>query len=99
MKYFFLETPMSRAEYTRISSKYFTPENRARYHIGGLIAAYRYVYIQIIKVTYGLKQASIIDYNGLISYIEPHRYYAFVHIKIFTITWYNSNMNLIESKT
>ena len=45
LKYFFLETPMSRADYMRINSKYFPPDIRARYHIDGLIAADGYVYI------------------------------------------------------
>ena len=66
---------MSRAEYTRIHSKYFPPDIRDQYEIEGLIAADGYVYIKIIKGMYGLKQAAIIAYNHLIYPMEPHGYY------------------------
>ena len=66
LKYFFLKTPISRAEYMRIHSKYFPPDIRDQYEIEGLIAADGYVYIKIIKGMYGLKQAAIIAYNQLI---------------------------------
>ena len=59
----------------RINSKYFSPDIRYQYNIEGLIAADGYVYIKIIKVMYGLKQASIIAYNQLISHMDPHGYY------------------------
>ena len=65
---------MSRAEYIRIQSKYFPPDIRDRYDIEGLISADGYVYIKIIKVMYGLKQAIIIAYNQLIYHMDPHRY-------------------------
>ena len=66
---------MSRAEYTRIHSKYFPPDIRYLYHIDGLISEDRYVYIKTIKGVYGIKQASIIAYNQLIYHMEPHGYY------------------------
>ena len=68
---------MSRAEYMRIHSKYFRPDIRDQYKIEGLIAVDGYVYINIIKGMYGLKQASIIAYNPLILHMEPHGYYPF----------------------
>ena len=76
LKVCFLENKMTRAEYTRISSKYFLPEIIARYHIDGIIAADGYVYIKIIKVMHGLKQAAIIAYNQLISHMDPNGYYS-----------------------
>ena len=75
LKVFFLETPMSRVEYTRINSKYFPQDIRDRYDIEGLKMAGGYVYIKIIKGIYELNQASIIDYNQLISHMEPHDYH------------------------
>ena len=66
---------MSRAEYVRIYSKYFPPDIKAHYRIDGLIAVDEYVYIKIDKVIYGLKQASIIAYNSIISQMGPHGYY------------------------
>ena len=64
---FFLETPMSRADYMRIYSKYPPQEIISLYHIDGLIAEDGYLYIKTIKSMYGLKQASIISFN----HIEP----------------------------
>ena len=75
LKDFFLETPMSRADYMRIHSKYFPPYIRDRCDIEGLILADGYVYIKIIKVMYGLNQASIIAYDKLILHMDPHGYY------------------------
>ena len=75
LKDFSLETLMSRAEYIRIYSKYFSLDIRYRYYIEGLMAADGYVYIKIIKGTYSLNQSSIIAYNQLISHMEPHSYY------------------------
>ena len=69
LKDFFLETTMSRADYMRTNSKYFPPDIRDRYEIEGLIAVDGYVYIKIIKVMYGLKQATIIYYNQIISHM------------------------------
>ena len=47
LKDFFLETPMTRPEYMRIHSKYFSPEIREFYNIDDLIANDGYVYINI----------------------------------------------------
>ena len=66
---FFLKTPMSRAYYMIIHSKYFPPYIRARYQIDGLVAADGYVYIKIVKGIYVLKQAAIIAYNQIISLV------------------------------
>ena len=59
----------------RIRSKYFPPDIRARHQIDGLIAADGYVYINVFRGMYGLKQAVIIAYNQLISHMDPHGYY------------------------
>ena len=58
-----------------IHSKYFTPDIRDRYEIEELIAADGYVYIEIIKGMYGLKQAANISYNQLNLHMKPHGYY------------------------
>ena len=59
----------------RIHSKYLPPDIREQYYIEWLVAADGYLYIKIIKVMYGIKQAAIIAYNQLISHIDPHGYY------------------------
>ena len=70
-----METPISRAEYMMIHSKYFPPDIRYQYDIEGLIAADGYVYTKIIKGMYGLKQAAIIAYNHLIYHMETYGCY------------------------
>ena len=75
LKYFFLETPRSRADYMRIYLKNFPPDIRYQYKIDGIIAAYGYVYMKTIKGMYGLKQAATIAYNQIIYHMEPHIYY------------------------
>ena len=52
---FFLGTPMSRAEYIKIHSKYLPPDIIALYQIDGLIYEYGYVCSKIIKGMHGLK--------------------------------------------
>ena len=59
----------------RIHSKYLPPDIRARYHIDGLISEDGYVYIKTVKGIFGLKQASIISYNQIISHMYTHGYY------------------------
>ena len=76
LKDFFLETPISGAEYIKIHSKYFPPDIKALYPIGGLINEYGYVYIRIKKCMYGLKQADSIAYKQLISHMDPQVYYT-----------------------
>ena len=75
LKYFFLETPISRAWCMRIHSKYFPQDIRDRYEIEVLVAADGYVCIKILRGVYVLKQAAIIAYNQLISHMDPHNYY------------------------
>ena len=59
----------------RIHSRYFPPDIIALYHIDGIIAEDGYVYTKITKGMYGLKQASVIAYNQLVSPMVPHGYY------------------------
>ena len=68
----FLENPMSRAEYTRIHSKYFPLDIRERYHIHGLVAADEYFYIKMDKGVYGIKHESSISYNQILSHMDTH---------------------------
>ena len=70
-----LETPMPRAEYIRIHSKYFPPDIRALYQIDGLISKDGYFYINIKKDMYILKEAFIIAYKKLIENKEPHGHF------------------------
>ena len=75
LKDFFLATPMACSNYMRIHSKYFTPEIRALYMIDSIIDSDAYVYVDINKGRYGLKQAAVIVYQQLVKNIDGHGYY------------------------
>ena len=75
LKDLFLATPMARSEYMRIHSKYFPPEIKALYMIDSLIEYDGYVYVEINKVVYGLKQAAVISYQQLVKHLYSHGYY------------------------
>ena len=89
LKDFFFATPMARYEYMRIHPKYFPPEIKALYMIDSLIASDGYVYIEIKKGMYGLKQAAVIDYQQLVKNIDGHGYY---HIPFTTGLWYHRTL-------
>ena len=63
LKDFFLEKSITRPEYIRIHSKYFSPESREFYNIDDIIAKNGCVYMNIPKGMYVLKQADIILYR------------------------------------
>ena len=75
LKDFFFATPMARFEYMRIHSKYFPPVIKALYMIYSLIDSDGYVYVDINKVMYGLKQAAVIAYQQLVKHLDGHCYY------------------------
>ena len=89
LKDFFLATPMARSEYMRIHSKYFTPEIKALYMIDSLIGSDGYVYVDINKGRYGLKQAAVIVYQQLVKKIDGHGYYP---ITFTTGLWYHRTL-------
>ena len=61
--------------YYSIAQLYFPPDIRSLYQIDVLVAEDGYVYINIIKDMYGLKQVAIIAYNKLIYHMETCGYY------------------------
>ena len=76
----------------RIHSRYLPPDIRDQYDIEGLVAADGYLYIEIIKGMYGLKQVSIIAYNKLILHMGPHSYYP---VTFTTGVWSHKTRNKI----
>ena len=66
---------MARSKYMHIHSKYSPPEIRALYMIDYLIDSDGYVYVEIKKGMYGLKQAAVIAYQQLVKHIDGHGYY------------------------
>ena len=74
LKDFFLNTPMERAEYMKIQYKYFPEEIRIVYNLDTIVTTDGWIYIQIIKGMYGLKQATRLAYDLLKKRLSRHGY-------------------------
>ena len=74
LKDFFLNTPMDRAEYMKIQYKYFPKEVRSAYNLDKIVTTDGWIYIQIIKGMYGLKQAARLAYDLLKKRLSKHGY-------------------------
>ena len=66
-----LEVP----EYIRIHKKYFTPEFIDTYKMQHIPDQDGFVYCEINKGMYGLKQAAILAYNQLVKRLEQYGYH------------------------
>ena len=75
LKDFFLKTPMTRPEFLRIHSRYLSPDFRTEYKLNDLIDSDGYVYFQVNKGMYGLKQAAILAYKLLVQRFKNRGYY------------------------
>ena len=67
-KDFLLFSPMEQPEYTRKNMKQFPPDIIQGCNLHEKLSRYGYVYINIKKGMYYLKQASILAYNKLVKY-------------------------------
>ena len=78
LKDFFLHTllPPGEREYMRIHYKYFDDELKKLYNIDEVVADDNYVYCEIKKGMYGLKQAAILAYKQLKEILEKEGYYT-----------------------
>jgi hypothetical protein len=74
IKNYFLGTPMSYFQYMRVQQSVIPQEvwNDPRYDIQ--VAADGYVYLQIRRGMYGLKEAAIIAFNQLVAKLAPAGY-------------------------
>ena len=75
IKDFFLQTTLDTPEYIRIHKKYFTQEFLQAYKMNHLPASDGYVYCEINKGMYGLKQAAILAYQQLVRRLARHGYF------------------------
>ena len=75
IKDFFLQTTLEIPENIRIHSKYFSKEFLQEYKIDNLPDADGYMYCQIDKGMYGLKQAAILAYTQLEKRLNEFGYY------------------------
>ncbi len=74
IKDFFLQTIMDNPEYIRIHKRYFSANFIAQYKLQELINIDGYVYCEINRGMYGLKQAAILAYKQLVKRLAKHGY-------------------------
>ena len=75
IKDFFLQTALKEKEYMRIHKKYFSKQFIELYQLEDRINDDGYVYCEILKGMYGLKQAAILAYQQLKKRLEEGGYY------------------------
>ena len=75
---FYLNTPMQTYRYMRIALKDIPDEILQEYNLTPLVH-HGYLYVEIRKGMYGLKEAGIIAYNNLVKNMKPHGYYPVTH--------------------
>jgi hypothetical protein len=78
IKNYYLVTPLPRYEYMKMLLSRFPEEIVDKYNLDAL-AVDGWVYIEIIKGMYGLKQAGLIDNQMLKTHLAPFGYYPARH--------------------
>ena len=73
LKDFFLASPMTQAKCMKVALKYFLEDIIKRYNLIAL-ENNGYVFVEINKVMYGLKQAAILAYAQLYTYLREAEY-------------------------
>ena len=66
---------MDKPEYIRIHRKYFSTAFINEYNLTHLINKDNYIYCEINKGMYGLKQAAILAYKQLVERLKEHGYH------------------------
>ena len=70
IKVFFVQIIMEHPEYMRIRSKYFSQSMKNKYSISSLVAEDGFVYCKIKRGMYGLKQATRLAHDSLITNLK-----------------------------
>ena len=78
VKNFYLNNTMENFRYMKIPLNFITAEIMKKYNIND-ITSNGYVYIEIRKAMYGLKEAGIIAYQLLVKNLAPHGYHPCTH--------------------
>lgn len=73
LKDFFLASPMKRPEYAKVHIKYIPQDIIDQYKLMDLVHN-DYVYIKIKRGMYGLKQAALLAYQHLLTFLKPAGY-------------------------
>jgi hypothetical protein len=79
IKDYFLNNPMDRYEYMKIPLKWIPQEILEQYGLANKADKDGYIYVEIHKAMYGLKQAARIAYDRLVLLMEPHGYHPIRH--------------------
>ena len=79
LKDHFLQSEMTPPEYMKIHRKYFFDDIKKQYNIDSLIHHDEYVYCQINKGMYGLKQAAKLGRDKIIQTLQPFGYFPDKH--------------------
>ena len=74
IKYCILATPMSLEEYMCVKLKYIPLDIQIKYSQVDKVTHDDYVHIQIKRGMYGLKQAAMLAYDNLKTYLAPYIY-------------------------
>ena len=74
IKNFYLGTPMQYYQYMRIPKALIPDEIMAEYDLEQYIEPDNYLYCEIRKGMYGLKEAGIIAFKNLVKNLKPHGY-------------------------
>jgi hypothetical protein len=75
IKDYFLNNPMEEFEYMKIPLRWFPQEIIEQYDIMNIVEDDGFVYVEIRKGMYGLKQAARIAFDRLVKLLEPDGYY------------------------
>ena len=78
IKNFYLNNPMKKFRYMKIPLKYIPKEIMDEYNIQD-IQSNGFVYVEIRKGMYGLKEAGIIAFKRLVEKLAPHGYHPCKH--------------------
>ena len=74
IKDFFLQSYLDDPEYLRIHQKYFFDDIRKKYNIDDLVAEDGYVYCELKRGLYGLKQAARLARDQLVKHLGKYGY-------------------------
>jgi hypothetical protein len=75
IKDYFLCSPMDVYEYIKIPFRWFPEEIRLQYGLYALVEPDGYVYCEVRKGMYGLKQAARLAFDNLVKLLAPDGYY------------------------
>ena len=93
---YYLETLMGWSEYMRIHVRWIPPDIIAHYNLYYLVDKYGWIYMEIIRITYGLPQADIISNKLLTQRLSNHGYYQVKQTpRLWWYVWISISLKLL----